>query len=223
MAAERGSSVERQMRTLWAVGTVGDLGDSALLSRFISRQGDSATEAFRILVERHGPMVLRVCQQILGDRHDAEDAAQAVFLLLARKASAIRVDASARPVASRRLEAGRRQSTRPDCGTATRQKCERPSLPPRFGRLKAASQPSTNDWQAVHDEVDRLPQKYRAPVVLCYLEGQTYEETARRIGCPVGTVRRAPISGTRPSARSPGPTRPGSRAGDPARIDRRQP
>ena len=188
MARDRGSSVERQMRTLWAVGTVGDLGDSALISRFISRQGDSATEAFRILVERHGPMVLRVCHQILGDRHDAEDAAQAVFLLLARRASAIRVDASLGPWlhgVSRRVAAKARVRT------AARRTAEiRTAVVAASIRASRGGEPaSTDDWQVVHDEVDRLPEKYRAPVVLCYLEGQTYEETARRIGCPVGTVR----------------------------------
>jgi RNA polymerase sigma factor (sigma-70 family) len=188
MAAERRSSLEGQMRVLWAVGTVGDLDDAALLSRFALRLGDSAKEAFRVLVERHGPMVLRVCRQVLGDRHDAEDAAQAVFLVLARKAPALRIDGSLAPWlhgVARRVAAKARSRT-----TARRQAEIRTAIVSASVRANEGDwKPSNDDWEAVHEEVERLPEKYRAPVVLCYLDGQTYEETARRIGCPVGTVR----------------------------------
>ena len=188
MAAERRSSLEGQMRVLWAVGTVGGLDDAALLSRFALRLGDSAKEAFRILVERHGPMVLRTCQQVLGDRHDAEDAAQAVFLVLARKAPELRIDSSLAPWlhgVARRVAAKARIRT-----TARRQAEIRTAIVAASVRASEGdSRPSSEDWEVVHQEVDRLPEKYRTPVVLCYLDGQTYEETARRIGCPVGTVR----------------------------------
>jgi RNA polymerase sigma factor (sigma-70 family) len=188
MLGERSTSLERQMRVLWAVGTAGDLDDAALLSRFALRLGDSAKEAFRVLVERHGPMVLRVCQQVLGDRHDAEDAAQAVFLVLARKAPALRIDSSLAPWlhgVARRVAAKARIRT-----TARRQAEIRTAIGAVSVRASEGDcTPSNDDWEAVHEEVERLPEKYRTPVVLCYLDGQTYEETARRIGCPVGTVR----------------------------------
>jgi RNA polymerase sigma factor (sigma-70 family) len=188
MAAERRSSLEGQMRVLWAVGTVGDLDDATLLTRFALRLGDSAKEAFRVLVERHGPMVLRVCHQVLGDRHDAEDAAQAVFLVLARKAPAIRIDSSLAPWlhgVARRVAAKARIRT-----TARRRAEIRTAIVAASVRANEGDWKTSNDdWEAVHEEVERLPEKYRAPVVLCYLDGQTYEETARRIGCPVGTVR----------------------------------
>jgi RNA polymerase sigma factor (sigma-70 family) len=188
MAAERRSSLERQVRVLWAVGTVGDLDDASLLARFALRLGDSAREAFRVLVERHGPMVLRICQQVLGDRHDAEDAAQAVFLVLARKAAGLRINNSLAPWlhgVSRRVAAKARVRT-----LARRQAEMRTAIVAASVRASEGDyKPSGDDWEAVHEEVERLPEKYRAPVVLCYLDGQTYEETARRIGCPVGTVR----------------------------------
>jgi RNA polymerase sigma factor (sigma-70 family) len=188
MALERRTSFETQMRTLWAVGTVGDLDDAALLARFALRLDDSAMEAFRILVERHGPMVLRVCQQVLGDRHDAEDAAQAVFLVLARKAPAIRINSSLAPWL---YGVARRVAAKARVRTTARRQTEITSAVAAASVRAAAydAEPSAHDWEAVHEEVERLPEKYRAPVVLCYLDGQTYEEAARRIGCPMGTVR----------------------------------
>ena len=187
MAGQWRPSIEGQIRTLWTIGTVGEADDSALLSRFARRQ-DEPDDAFRILVERHGPMVVRVCRQVLGDNHDAEDAAQAVFLVLARKAHVIRVKGSIAPwlhgvarwvaAKARGRSAARRQA---ESRTA------RISVSLRDVDSKRATEAS--DWEAVHEEVERLPEKYRTPVVLCYLEGETYEATAQRIGCPVGTVR----------------------------------
>src|SRR5271168_5121338 len=80
----------RYLCTLYRVGVVGDLTDGQLLERFIAGRDESAEAGFAALVERHAPMVLRVCQQILGDAHDAEDAFQATFLVLARRAGSVR-------------------------------------------------------------------------------------------------------------------------------------
>src|SRR5205823_11635567 len=82
----------RHLHTLYRVGVIGDLTDGQLLERYVDgRDGDEASEAgFAALVERHGPMVLRVCRQILGDAHDAEDAFQATFLVLACRAGSVR-------------------------------------------------------------------------------------------------------------------------------------
>ena len=80
----------RYLCTLYRVGVVGDLTDGQLLERFVAGGDESAEAGFAALVERHGPMVLRVCRQILGDAHDAEDAFQATFLVLARRAGSVR-------------------------------------------------------------------------------------------------------------------------------------
>ena len=177
----------RDSTTLWSVGTLGGVGDSELLARFLLQRDEAAETAFRILVERHGAMVLSVCQQILGDVHDAHDAAQAVFLVLARKAGSIRKRGSVAPwlhgVARRVAAEARRR-----CGGPPRDRARTISAAARNAAVGQFQETSV-DWGAIHEEVARLPEKYRAPVVLCYLEGLTYEETAQRVGCPVGTVR----------------------------------
>ena len=88
---ERGSakSALRQIRTLYTLGTLGGLTDAQLLELFLARDGDDAEDAFAALVHRHGPMVLGVCRRMLPGSHDAEDAFQATFLVLARRAASI--------------------------------------------------------------------------------------------------------------------------------------
>ena len=81
--------VLRHLRTLYRCGVVGPLSDEQLLDRFLARRDETAEEAFAELVQRHGPMVLGVCRRILGDAHEAEDAFQATFLVLARKAASV--------------------------------------------------------------------------------------------------------------------------------------
>src|SRR4051794_41263626 len=114
-----GADVVHQLNTLAMVGVVGDLSDGQLLQR-LATAGDAAAQAiFAVLVERHGPMVLGVCRQVLGDPHDAQDAFQATFLVLARKAGAIRKADSAaswlhgvalRVAARARADAARRRA-----------------------------------------------------------------------------------------------------------------
>jgi DNA-directed RNA polymerase specialized sigma24 family protein len=86
---ERGpaKSALREIRTLYALGTLGDLTDAQLLALFLTRQRQDAEDAFAVLVNRHGPTVLGVCRRMLPGTHDAEDAFQATFLILARKAA----------------------------------------------------------------------------------------------------------------------------------------
>ena len=97
MANDAGAAISGMLRTLWTVGTIGETDDRGLLERFRRDRDERAEAAFRILVERHGPMVQRVCRQVLGDEHDAKDATQAVFLILARKAGSIRAKDSVAP------------------------------------------------------------------------------------------------------------------------------
>jgi Sigma-70 region 2 len=90
LASAASSSITKHIDALFRTGTAMGVTDGSLLDRFRCGQADEAEAAFTVLVERHGPMVQHICRRILGDRHDAEDAAQAVFLVLSRQAHSIR-------------------------------------------------------------------------------------------------------------------------------------
>src|SRR5262249_34605540 len=143
-----------------------------------------AETAFSALVERHGPMVLRVCRYVLANRHDAEDAFQASFLVLARRARSIREGES---VASWLHGVALRVASCARAGELRRRSHERPGA-------EAASWmvgPVEPDARGppLHEETDALPERYRSVVVLCSLEGMTHETAAGLLGWPVGTVR----------------------------------
>jgi RNA polymerase sigma factor (sigma-70 family) len=129
-------------------------------------------------------MVLGLCRRILGNRHDAEDAFQATFLVLVDRAGSVRKKASlshwlygvaCRTALQARTELARRRVH--ERKAATMGICE--AVPEVLGRELHS---------VLEDEVSRLPEKYRAPVALCYLEGMTYEEASRQLRCPKGTV-----------------------------------
>ncbi len=176
--------VGRRLRTLWDGGATGTLDDADLLGRFL-RRDETAESAFVALVERYGRMVAGVCGDILGDPHDAQDAAQATFLILARQAGAIRrpealpgwLHGTARRVASRAL----RDSIR-------RRRHERRSVEMGAGRVDP-DQEEAATWPELHEEIDRLPDRYRAPIVLCDLSGLTHEQAAAKLGCPPRTLQ----------------------------------
>jgi RNA polymerase sigma factor (sigma-70 family) len=158
----------------------GDLTDRHLLDRFVRSQDQAA---FAALVERHGPMVLAVCQRLLHDVHEAEDAFQATFLVLAHKACSI----------------GRLESLGPWLhGVAYRAAARaRQAARHRARQREAAAMPDGDPAvelmghelrQVLDEELGRLAEKYRAPLVLFYFEGKTTEEVARQLGCPKGTV-----------------------------------
>jgi RNA polymerase sigma factor (sigma-70 family) len=157
------------------------LTDGQLLDRFT---GEHEETAFAALLRRHGPMVLHVCRRILHQVHDAEDAFQATFLLLARKAASIRKQES---VASWLHGVAYR--------LAVRAKAQRARRHTREQQAAAMHKPGPDleiawrELQTVLDEeLQRLPEKYRTPLVLCYLEGLTHEAAARQLGWPLGTV-----------------------------------
>ena len=158
--------------------------DERLLERFTTGKDDSAEAASTALVERHGPMVLGVCRQMLRDEHDAEDAFQATFLILAGEARSIR---SRGLLENWLYKVAYRVALRARAASVRRRTAERKSV-----EAMARSTPDAvpADLVAVlHEEVNRLPERYRALVVLCYLKGQTNDAAARQLGWPLGTAR----------------------------------
>jgi RNA polymerase sigma factor (sigma-70 family) len=159
------------------------MSDAELLARFVSRQ---EAAAFEELVRRHGPMVMRVCQRVLAHTQDAEDAFQAAFIVLARKASGIAKQGS---VGSWLYGVAYRVALQ------IKENTSKHRLPAQGidGRTipDARQTPAAVDGETraiLDQELNRLPEKYRAPLVLCYLEGKTTDEAARELGCPTGTV-----------------------------------
>jgi RNA polymerase sigma factor (sigma-70 family) len=172
-----------RVRTLFTLGGTGELSDGQLLERFATGRGEAAELAFAALVERHGPMVLRVCRGVLRDSHEADDAFQATFLVLVRRARSLWVRDSLGPwlhqVAYRTASCLR-------TGAARRRRLERGVAGSR-GEDRAGT---GHELTAVlHEELGRLPERYRAPAVLCDLEGSSHEQAARHLGWPIGTVK----------------------------------
>jgi RNA polymerase sigma factor (sigma-70 family) len=156
--------------------------DGQLLERFIRQRDETA---FAAILQRHGPLVFRVCQLVLHDLHAAEDAFQATFLVLARKAASIHKHASL-PAWLHRVALNFARTAR--TSAARRRSHERQAA--LMSPLGSVDETPLPDWQRfLHEEVDRLPEKYRLPVVLCYLQGNTHEQAARQLGCPLGTVK----------------------------------
>jgi RNA polymerase sigma factor (sigma-70 family) len=191
MATGRSNSVAAgRLGSLFSLGAAGGLTDGQLLERFLSRDDPAAAEAaFTALVDRHGALVLNVCRRELRDPHDAHDAFQATFLVLVSKASALRhwetvggwlVGIARRVTARARVDRARRRRHLEQLGI------ERNVL----GDGPAAEGPAEPDvdYAPLIDEVSRLPERFRAPVVLHYLEGLSTEATAQRLGCARGTV-----------------------------------
>jgi RNA polymerase sigma factor (sigma-70 family) len=174
-------SLIREVRRATLLRDGGGLTDGQLLDCFIERRDEAAFEA---LVRRHGPMVLGVCRRVLGSVHDAEDAFQATFLVLARKAASLRsrelvgnylygvayrTAQQARATIARRAARERQVEDMPD-----------PHAPPE--------PPWRELLPRLDQELSHLPDKYRVPVVLCELEGKSRKEVARLLGLPEGTL-----------------------------------
>ncbi len=181
MAQAQLGAVVRHLRKVVGGAEGEGLSDGQLL-RVFSVEKDQA--AFACLVRRHGPMVLRVCRHVLRHQQDAEDAFQAVFLALARGADAIRkADGLAgwlHGVAYRVAMKAKRDAGR-------RRRHERQARP-----AEATAPTPPSDWRevqvALDEEIQGLPLRYRAPFVLCFLEGKSRAEAARDLGLKEGTV-----------------------------------
>jgi RNA polymerase sigma factor (sigma-70 family) len=173
----------RPAETLFLLGAAGGLSDLQLLERFASRRDEAAESAFGALVDRHGPMVMNVCRGVLRDEHEACDAFQATFLVLAQRAGSLWVRDSLGPWLHR---VARRTASSARSAACRRRRREAIAA----GRAARSYEDAPDDHrEVVHEEVDRLPEPQRAPVVLCLLEGLTPEQAAQRLGWPAGTVR----------------------------------
>lgn len=167
------------VRHLFESGTCTGLSDARLLERFVTHRDEAA---FAALVARHGSLVLNTCQTVLKDLNAADDAFQATFVLLFRKAGSIRgrdaVGAWLHRVAYRTaLEA--------QSAAARRREVEQAA-----GRLRGVETRAPDDSGAVlHEEIERLPDRFRLPVVLCDLEGLTRDQAADHLGCTEGALR----------------------------------
>ena len=195
MASGGYGPVIRQVgRLLEGGGTAVALGEGQLLRRFALDRDEAAFEA---LVSRHGPMVLGTCRRMLADPFDVEDAFQATFLVLARRAGSIQDGDRLGPWLH---GVARRVATRSRALSARRNARERPGLEDQA--VPEAETPEDLEIRsALDEELARLPEKYRAPLVLCYLEGLTHDEAARQLSWPVGTVR-SRLAGGRDRLRS---------------------
>jgi RNA polymerase sigma factor (sigma-70 family) len=173
--------VVQHLRRAGLLEEVGQRTDGQLLERFINRREEAALET---LVRRHGPMVWGVCRRVLGNHHDAEDAFQAAFLVLVRKAGSIRP----REMVGNWLYGVAHQTALKARATLARLRTrERQGV--NLPEPAATSPPTADDWQAVLDqELSHLPDKYRVAIVLCDLEGKTRKEAARQLGVPEGTL-----------------------------------
>ncbi len=185
MAIRAKGALDRQFRTVFNLGAIGDLTDGQLLERFATQGGEAAELAFAALVERHGPMVMRVCRLALNDPHDAEDSFQAAFLILVKKARSLWVRDSLGPWLHR---VAYRLATRARLSSARLREHEHHAAAARSAFV--CERVDRNElFVLIHDEIDRLPERYRVPVVLCDLQGLTHEKAARHLGWPVGTVK----------------------------------
>jgi RNA polymerase sigma factor (sigma-70 family) len=160
---------------------VGGLTDAQLLERFQTNRDEAA---FEVLVWRHGPKVLGVCRSVLRHEQDAEDAFQATFLILVRKGGSI---GKRQVVGSWLYRVAYRVALR-----AKVMSDKRAATHVHVGAEAAApamsDSPGFDVRPVLDEEINRLPEKYRAPFILCYLDGRTNEEAARELGCPKGTV-----------------------------------
>ncbi|MHC5536890.1 RNA polymerase sigma factor, partial [Singulisphaera rosea] len=172
----------RQLQKLFETGTSGVLTDRQLLERSTSKRTDAAERAFAELVERHGPMVMRVCRAVLGDVQETDDAFQATFLVLVRRSRSLWVRDSLGPWLH---QVAYRVACCARSAAARRRKHE----------LRAASLVPSEAYEnarddvgdVLHEEIDRLPHTFRAALLLCYFEGCSPEQAAQQLGWPTGT------------------------------------
>jgi RNA polymerase sigma factor (sigma-70 family) len=182
--AARAKTLLRYIRGIAAPPANIETSDSTLVDRFLANGDD---RAFSDLVERHGALVLNVCRRTLGNGDDAEDAFQATFLVLARKARSVRSYTS---LASWLYGVARRVSLKARSLRAQRYRLEMAARHEPIPRPDPVNELSSRELLAILDgEVERLPERQRLPVLLCCLEGLSLEEAAARLGWKRGAVK----------------------------------
>ncbi|WP_165234168.1 sigma-70 family RNA polymerase sigma factor [Aquisphaera insulae] len=185
MSRQTSAAFGPDLASLCSRGAIGGLTDRELLDLFTEPDGRLANQAFEVIVQRHGPMVLGICRRTVADAHAAEDAFQATFLALALRAGAIRKRESLGPWlhgvalrASRRAWSHLVSRRERSLGTA--------SLP--AGTLDADPLEVAELRASLDEEIARLPSAYRRAVILCYVQGKTQEDAATELGWTKGTV-----------------------------------
>ncbi len=184
MANPMSSLPPRQLQTLFDIGVHAALTDGQLLERFTAHSGEASELAFTALVERHGPMVLRTCREVLGEHHEAMDAFQATFFVLANKGRTLWVRDSLAPWLHR---VACRKALRANAEIRKRRAAEQASADQEL--IPPPNEDRDDLVAALHEEVNRLPECFRVPIVLCDLQNLTYEEVAHTLECPVGTIK----------------------------------
>ena len=182
MASGNHGTFLRGIERIFNQGSLTRIEEGQLLREYAIR-GDDA--AFQALVTRHGPMVLSVCPRMLYDPRDVEDAFQATFLVLLRRAGSL---GSTDPLSPWLHGVAYRVAARIRANAARRRSEERTAARPEA--MELACNVEQHELKGILDEeIHRLPEKYRRPIVLCYVEGRTQEEAARRLRCTAGAVR----------------------------------
>jgi len=183
MATTRTGAVLRQIDELFGAGTLAGLSDAQLLDRFRTQRDEAAFEA---LVARHGGMVLSVCRGVLRDRSDAEDAFQATFLVLVRKADSLRVEGTLGGWLHRVATRVAIQAN----ASAVRRRVRERKVGEAAAQEMVLCRDEADELKAVlHAEIGRLPDRLRLPVILCDLEGKTRAQAASELRWSEGTVR----------------------------------
>jgi RNA polymerase sigma factor (sigma-70 family) len=181
MAEARPDPLLNHVRQLVGAAPAAGLTDGQLLERFVERRDPAAAEA---LVRRHGPLVLGACRRVLRDAHAAEDVFQATFLVLTRKAPSLD---RGRPLGSWLYTVAYRLALTARANDLRRRRGEERAARERIPADGPGGGPG-DLAAAVEEELHRLPERHRAPLVLCYLEGRTHEQAAAALGCPRGSV-----------------------------------
>ncbi|HWY88477.1 MAG TPA: sigma-70 family RNA polymerase sigma factor, partial [Gemmataceae bacterium] len=175
MPTQRFEGVLQYLRTVFQNPADRDLTDAELLRRFLTHREETA---FALLVQRHGAMVLSVCRRVLGDAHGAEDSLQATFIVLSRRAASIRCTGS---LANWLYGVAQRIALKAKTQMTARRRRERPLTD--TPSAEALDNASLKELRTILDEeIARLADKYRAPIVLCYFEDKSYDQAARELG-----------------------------------------